>query len=117
MRSLAGRSGDAAKEIRSLISASVEQVDLGGTRVTAAGQTIQRIVDAIGQVSTLVPEITSATGEQARSISSVNTTIQDMDRSTQQNAALVGKAAAAAESLQSQSRNLVEAISVFRIKG
>jgi len=116
VRSLAGRSGEAAKEIRSLIGASVEQVDQGGQRVTAAGQTIQRIVDAIGQVSTLVQEMSTATVEQAHSIASVNTSIQDMDRSTQQNAALVEEAAAAAESLQQQSNKLVDAISVFRVK-
>ena len=116
VRSLAGRSGDAAKEIRSLISASVEQVDQGGQRVKVAGESIQRIVDAIGQVETLVSEITLATHEQAGSIADVNKSIQEMDRSTQQNAALVEEAAAAAESLQNQSTKLVDAISVFRVR-
>jgi len=115
VRSLAQRSGEAAKEIRELISASVERVENGTTKVQAAGDTMRRIVTSIEQVSTMVAEISRATADQANGIQSVNHAVSDMDRSTQQNAALVEESAAAAESLRVQAEGLVRAISVFRV--
>jgi methyl-accepting chemotaxis protein len=115
VRSLAQRSSEAAKEIRGLIGASVEQVSSGSTKVHAAGATMRRIVSSIEQVSTMVAEISRATAEQAHAIHGVNDTVADMDRSTQQNAALVEESAAAAESLRVQAAGLVQAISVFHV--
>ncbi len=114
VRTLAQRSGDAAKEIRSLIVASVEQVELGAHKVQAAGETMQRIVTSIRSVSTTVDEISRATAEQANGISEVNTAVSEMDRHTQQNAAMVEQAAAAAESLKRQARRLAESIGTLR---
>ena len=115
VRSLAQRSSEAAKEIRGLIGASVEQVAAGTNKVYAAGQTMQRIVTSIEQVSTMVAEISRATAEQADAIQGVNDAVSDMDRNTQQNAALVEESAAAAESLRVQAAGLVQAVSVFHI--
>ena len=113
VRSLAQRSGEAAKEIRGLIGASVEQVASGTSKVHAAGETMRRIVTSIEQVSTMVAEISRATAEQANAIHGVNDAVSDMDRNTQQNAALVEESAAAAESLRVQAAGLVQVISVF----
>ena len=115
VRSLAGRSSEAAKEIRSLISASIDQAESGSSKVQAAGETMQRIVTSIGQVSTMVAEISRATAEQSVGIQGVNSAVSDMDKNTQQNAALVEESAAAAESLKAQAERLVQAISVFRV--
>ncbi len=115
VRSLAGRSSEAAKEIRELISASVDQVENGTAKVQAAGDTMHRIVTSIEQVSTMVAEISRATADQANGIQSVNHAVSDMDKNTQQNAALVEESAAAAESLRVQAEGLVRAISVFRV--
>ena len=113
VRSLAQRSSEAAKEIRGLIGASVEQVEVGTNKVHAAGETMRRIVTSIEQVSTMVAEISRATAEQADGIEGVNQAVSDMDRNTQQNAALVEESAAAAESLRVQAAGLVQAVSVF----
>jgi methyl-accepting chemotaxis protein len=113
VRSLAQRSSEAAKEIRGLIGASVEQVEAGTSKVHAAGETMRRIVTSIEQVSTMVAEISRATAEQADGIDGVNEAVSDMDRNTQQNAALVEESAAAAESLRIQAAGLVQAVSVF----
>jgi methyl-accepting chemotaxis protein len=115
VRSLAQRSSEAAKEIRVLIAASAEQVSSGTLKVHAAGETMRRIVTSIEQVSTMVAEISRATTEQANAIHGVNEAVSDMDRSTQQNAALVEESAAAAESLRSQAAGLVQTISVFHV--
>ena len=115
VRSLAQRSGEAAKEIRGLIGASVEQVEAGTSKVHAAGETMRRIVASIEQVSTMVAEISRATAEQADAIHGVNDAVSDMDRNTQQNAALVEESAAAAESLRVQAAGLVQAVSVFHV--
>ena len=115
VRSLAQRSGEAAKEIRGLIGASVEQVASGTSKVHAAGETMRRIVSSIEQVSTMVAEISRATAEQADAIHGVNDAVSDMDRNTQQNAALVEESAAAAESLRVQAASLVQTISVFHV--
>jgi methyl-accepting chemotaxis protein len=115
VRSLAQRSSEAAKEIRGLIGASVEQVASGTSKVHAAGETMRRIVSSIEQVSTMVAEISRATAEQADAIHGVNDAVSDMDRNTQQNAALVEESAAAAESLRVQAAGLVQTISVFQV--
>ena len=115
VRSLAQRSGEAAKEIRGLIGASVEQVASGTSKVHAAGETMHRIVRSIEQVSTMVAEISRATAEQADAIHGVNEAVAEMDRNTQQNAALVEESAAAAESLRVQAAGLVQTISVFQV--
>jgi methyl-accepting chemotaxis protein len=115
VRSLAGRSAEAAKEIRGLIIASIDQVESGTTKVQAAGETMRRIVTSIEQVSTMVAEISRATAEQSDGIQGVNRAVSDMDKNTQQNAALVEQSAAAAESLRVQAEGLVRAISVFRV--
>ena len=115
VRSLAQRSSEAAKEIRGLIGASVEQVEAGTSKVHAAGETMRRIVASIEQVSTMVAEISRATAEQADAIHGVNDAVSDMDRNTQQNAALVEESAAAAESLRVQAAGLVQAVSVFHV--
>ena len=114
VRTLAQRSAEAAKEIRTLISSSVEQIDAGVSKVQTAGQTMGRIVAAIERVSTTVEEISQATAEQAGGISQVSNAVSEMDRSTQQNAALVEQASAATESLKSQAQRLVEMLTRFR---
>jgi methyl-accepting chemotaxis protein len=115
VRSLAQRSAAAAKEINSLISASVERVETGTTLVDQAGQTMEEIVAAVGRVSTIVGEISSASGEQSNGVSQVSQAVTQMDQATQQNAALVEESAAAAESLKQQAQQLVHAVSVFRL--
>ena len=115
VRSLAQRSSKAAKEIRSLITASVEQTAAGTDKVYAAGETMRHIVTSIEQVNTLVAEISKASIEQSNAIRGVNTMVADMDTKTQQNAALVEQSAAAAESLRVQADGLVRAISAFRV--
>ncbi|URI07130.1 methyl-accepting chemotaxis protein [Aquincola tertiaricarbonis] len=114
VRSLAQRSADAAREIRTLISSSVEQIDAGAVKVQAAGQTMGRIVSAIERVAGSVEDISRATAEQASGIAQVNQTVAEMDRSTQQNAALVEQASAATESLRHQAERLVQMITRFR---
>jgi methyl-accepting chemotaxis protein len=114
VRSLAQRSGDAAREIRSLISNSVEQIDAGAGKVQAAGQTMGRIVGAIEKVASTVDGISRAAAEQATGIAQVNQTVAEMDRSTQQNAAMVEEASAATESLRQQSERLVQLLTRFR---
>ncbi|WP_284619203.1 methyl-accepting chemotaxis protein [Aquabacterium humicola] len=115
VRGLAQRSAGAAKEIRGLIGSSVQQVEAGATKVQHAGAMMQRIVDGIGQVNTVVAEISRASAEQSVGIHEVNSAVGAMDRSTQQNAALVEEAAAAAESLRQQAQGLVAAVGAFRI--
>ncbi|MES2888587.1 MAG: methyl-accepting chemotaxis protein [Pseudomonadota bacterium] len=114
VRTLAQRSGDAAKEIRTLIVASVEQAEMGAHKVQAAGATMQRIVASIRSVSATVDEISRATSEQASGISEVNSAVAEMDRHTQQNAAMVQEAAAAAASLKLQAHRLSESIGTLR---
>ena len=114
VRALASRSSDAAKEIRSLISASVEQTQAGAERVQAAGEIMTRIVASVEQVSQMVAEIARANDEQARGVAGVNEAVGTMDQSTQQNAALVEQATAATDALRMQAEALVRALSVFR---
>ena len=115
VRSLAGRSADAAKEIKSLINASVEKVEHGTALVDEAGTTMTEVVSSIRQVSDLVAEISSASSEQAAGVAQVGEAVTQMDQATQQNAALVEQMAAAASSLKSQAGELVETVAVFKL--
>ncbi|MDC8758521.1 methyl-accepting chemotaxis protein [Janthinobacterium fluminis] len=117
VRNLAQRSAGAAKEIKELIGDSVDKVDAGSKLVDEAGQTMDLIVTSIKQVADIMGEITAATQEQSNGIEEVNLAITQMDEMTQQNAALVEQAAAAAESMQEQSQKLAEAVSIFKLDG
>jgi len=116
VRSLAQRSAAAAREIKSLIGASVERVEAGGQLVSEAGGTMQGIVDGVHRVSDIIQEITRASAEQASGISQVNTSVSALDQMTQQNAALVEESAAAAESLKDQARQLAQIVQVFQLE-
>ena len=115
VRNLAQRSATAAKEIKILIGDSVAKVDLGARLVDQAGSTMQAIVHSIKGVADIMGEITAATQEQTAGIEQINQAITQMDEVTQQNAALVEEAAAAAGSLEDQAASLVETVSVFKI--
>ncbi len=115
VRNLAQRSAEAAKEIKSLINASVERVERGSSLVDQAGATMQEVVTAIRRVNDIVGEISSASTEQSSGVSQVSEAVSQMDQATQQNAALVEESAAAAESLKLQAQQLVQAVSVFRL--
>ena len=117
VRSLAQRSAEAAKEIKSLINASVERVGHGSLLVDKAGATMSEVVTAIKRVTDIVGEISSASQEQSMGVQQVGQAVIQMDRTTQQNAALVEQSAAAADSLKSQALTLVEAVSVFQLPG
>ncbi|MFG6412852.1 methyl-accepting chemotaxis protein [Roseateles sp. DC23W] len=114
VRMLAQRSADAAKEIKGLISDSVERVEQGATLVNRAGQTMEQVVTAIDRVALIVREISSASREQSTGVSQVGLAIAQMDEATQQNAALVEESAAAAESLKHQAGELVRLVSTFK---
>ncbi|MDR6396564.1 methyl-accepting chemotaxis protein [Herbaspirillum seropedicae] len=116
VRALAQRSAAAAKEIKGLISDSVEKVDAGGKLVDEAGATMSEIVTSVKHVADIMGEITAASQEQSAGIAEVNHAITQIDEITQQNAALVEQAAAAAESLQEQADVLARAVAVFRLK-
>ncbi len=115
VRSLAGRSAEAAKEIKSLISASVEQVQQGTTLVDQAGTTMAEVVASIKRVADIMGEISAASHEQSAGVSQVGEAITQMDQTTQQNAALVEQSAAAADSLQTQAEQLVQAMAIFKV--
>lgn len=115
VRSLAGRSAEAAKEIKALIGASVERVDLGSRLVGAAGESMIDIVSQVGSVANLINEISSSAQEQTSGIGQINEAISLLDQVTQQNAALVEEAAAAADSLNQQAMRMVEVVSVFEL--
>jgi methyl-accepting chemotaxis protein len=115
VRNLAHRSAAAAKDIKTLISDSVEKVETGSALVNQAGETMNEIVTSITRVTDIMSEITSASVEQSAGIEQVNTAIVQMDQVTQQNAALVEEAAAAAESMQEQAAKLSEVVSVFKL--
>ena len=117
VRSLASRSAEAVKEIKSPIGASVEKVEAGTTLVDEAGQSMEGIVNQGRRVSALISEISSASIEQSSGISQVGDAVNQLDQVTQQNAALVEESAAAADSLKNQSQRLAELMSVFRIDG
>jgi methyl-accepting chemotaxis protein len=115
VRSLAGRSADAAKEIKGLISASVEKVESGSRLVSDAGATMTEIVASVQRVSDIISEITAASVEQSQGIGQVNESVVQLDQMTQQNAALVEQAAAAASSLEQQARSLQTAVATFKL--
>lgn len=115
VRSLAQRSAGAAKEIKTLIGDSVEKVDVGTRLVDQAGTTMEEIVASIKRVTDIMGEIASASQQQSAGIEQVNQTVNQMDQMTQQNATLVEEAAAASESLEGQTRNLVQLVSVFKV--
>ncbi|MEJ6005624.1 methyl-accepting chemotaxis protein [Paucibacter sp. AS339] len=116
VRSLAQRSAEAAKEIKTLINASVERVEQGTALVDKAGVTMTEIVTAIRRVTDIVGEISSASSEQSSGIAQVGEAITQMDKVTQQNAALVEESAAAAESLRVQADQLVQAVAIFKVR-
>ncbi len=115
VRSLAGRSAEAAKEIKMLISASVERVEQGTAQVDEAGVTMREVVIAIKRVTDLMGEISTASREQSEGVNQVGEAVVHMDQVTQQNAALVEEMAAAASSLEQQARDLVTTVSVFKL--
>jgi len=117
VRSLAQRSAQAAKEIKSLIGQSVDKVDNGAKLVEQAGRTMDDIVQQVRRVNDLVGEISQASTEQARGIEQVGQAVQQLDQVTQQNAALVEESAAAADSMKVQAQRLTQTVSVFKLAG
>ena len=115
VRSLAGRSAEAAKEIKLLITASVERVEHGTNLVDQAGSTMTEVVDSIKRVTDIMGEIAAASTEQSLSVSQVGEAVSQMDQTTQQNAALVEQMAAAASSLKSQAQDLVHVVAAFKL--
>ena len=115
VRSLAGRSATAAKEIKGLIQDSVRKVEDGSSRVTQSGHTLEEIVASVKKVSDIVAEIAAASREQSAGIEQVNRAVMQMDALTQQNAALVEEATAAAQSMAGEARGLSEAMGRYRI--
>jgi aerotaxis receptor len=115
VRSLAGRSADAAKEIKNLISASVERVEQGTVLADQAGATMTEVVGSIRRVTDLMGEISAASNEQSQGVAQIGEAIQQMDQVTQQNAALVEEMAATASSLKSQAQELVSTVAVFKL--
>ncbi|MDR3067652.1 MAG: methyl-accepting chemotaxis protein [Comamonas sp.] len=116
VRSLAGRSAEAAKEIKALIGASMQWVDQGTALVDKAGATMTEVVNSIGRVTDIMREISAASSEQSAGVSQVGEAVIQMDQVTQQNAALVEQMAAAASSLKSQSQDLVQVVAVFKLR-
>ncbi len=114
VRSLAGRSADAAKKIKTLIAASTERVSDGSKLVNEAGETMNEVVNSIRRVSEIVAEISSSSHEQSLGVAQVGEAVSAIDQVTQQNAALVEQMAAAASSLNSQAQDLVVAVSSFK---
>jgi methyl-accepting chemotaxis protein len=117
VRALAQRSAGAAKEIKALIGAASSEVEAGSALVQDAGRTMADVVASVRQVSDIVAEITAASAEQSTGIGHVNQAIVQMDGTTQQNAALVEEAAAAADSLHQQAELLVALVGEFRLDG
>jgi methyl-accepting chemotaxis protein len=115
VRNLAQRSAQAAREIKELINDSVEKVDTGGRLVDQAGVAMQRIVDSVQQVASIMTEIAHASAEQTSGIEQINLAVTDMDTVTQQNAALVEQAAAAARSMMDEAERLQLAVAVFKL--
>lgn len=115
VRSLAGRSAEAAREIKTLINASVERVEQGTTLVDEAGATMTEVVSSIRRVTDIMGEISAASNEQASGVAQVGEAVSQMDQATQQNAALVEEMAAAASSLKSQAQELVQVVVAFKL--
>ena len=117
VRSLAQRSAEAAKEIKTLISASVDRVELGSKLVDEAGNTMQEVVASIRRVTDIMGEISAASTEQSMGVSQVGEAVTQMDQVTQQNAALVEEMAAAASSLKNQAEELLNTVNVLKVDG
>jgi methyl-accepting chemotaxis protein len=115
VRSLAGRSAEAAKEIKTLINTSVNRVAQGTEQVDQAGRTMAEVVSSIARLADLVGEISAASREQSAGVSQVGEAVTQMDQVTQQNAALVEEMAAAASSLKTQAHELVQSVAVFKL--
>ena len=115
VRSLAQRSAEAAKEIKTLITDSVHRVDEGARLADGAGKTMGEVVGSVNRVSQIIGEIASATREQSTGIAQVNTAVGDLDKVTQHNASLVEESTSASESLQQLAREMVDAVAVFRL--
>jgi len=115
VRSLAQRSAEAAREIKALIGASVDKVESGARLVQDAGATMDEIVASVQRVSDIIGEITAASSEQSQGIGGVNQSVSELDQMTQQNAALVEQAAAAAASLEQQAVSLQQAVATFKL--
>jgi methyl-accepting chemotaxis protein len=115
VRSLAGRSATAAKEIKELIQDSVRKVEDGSVLVTQSGQTLEKIVASVKKVSDIVAEIAAASREQSSGIEQVNRAVMQMDELTQQNAALVEQATAASQAMAEQVRGLNEMLARYRV--
>ena len=115
VRSLAGRSAEAAKEIKALITSSVQRVDQGTSLVDQAGATMNEVVQSIRRVTDIMGEISAASSEQSAGVAQVGEAVTQMDQATQQNAALVEEMSAAATSLHGQAQELVQAVAVFKL--
>ncbi|MDO9236289.1 MAG: methyl-accepting chemotaxis protein [Aquabacterium sp.] len=115
VRSLARRSAEAAKEIKTLISTSVDRVEEGSVLVDQAGVTMTEVVSAIRRVTDIMGEISAASNEQSLGVAQVGEAVTQMDKTTQQNAALVEQSAASAEGLKHQAAQLVQSVAVFRL--
>jgi len=115
VRSLAGRSATAAKEIKELIQDSVRKVGDGSLLVTQSGQTLEQIVMSVKKVSDIVAEIAAASREQSSGIEQVNKAVMQMDEMTQQNAALVEQATAASQSMADQARDLTVMMEKYHV--
>ncbi len=117
VRSLAGRSADAAKEIKTLINASVERVEQGTLLVNQAGATMGEVVTSIKRVTDIMGQISAASVAQSQGVAHIGEAVAQMDQVTQQNAALVEEMAAAASSLKAQAQDLVQTVAVFKLDG
>jgi uncharacterized phage infection (PIP) family protein YhgE len=117
VRNLAQRSAAAAKEIKTLIDDSVDKVQVGSALVDQAGATMAEIVQSVSSVTDIMAEITAASQEQTSGIEQVNQAITQMDQATQQNAALVEEASAAAQAMQEEADRLAQAVGTFRLNG
>ena len=115
VRSLASRSADAAKQIKTLITESVDRVEQGTLLVDRAGATMTEVVNSIRRVTDIMGEITAASSEQSVGVNQIGDAVTQMDHATQQNSALVEESAAAAQSLQGQAQQLVGAVAVFKL--
>ncbi len=115
VRSLAGRSAEAAKEIKDLITASVSNVDIGAAQVAQAGESMQEIVASVRRVTDLIGELSASAQEQRDGITQVNQAVSNLDQMTQQNAALVEESSAAASSMNTQAQRLAQVVSMFNL--
>jgi methyl-accepting chemotaxis protein len=115
VRSLAGRSAEAAREIAQLITDSVTRVERGTALVNTAGHTMSEVVESIGRVTAIVSGIREASATQDSGVERVAAAVEEMERSTQRNAVLVEQAAGAADGLRGQATALVDSVAVFRV--